>query len=173
MPWAASTPECAQDARAKKFAYTENRTHDKALDQSELIATDCLCSEISKLAIGSLHNVAKTRNSKDPLSKITEELRKRQLSGSPVHSLDIVGHGAPGGLALGGHWIGRKELIRHFQELTLWNIKTIFIWSRETLNQSPNRYLRRFWHCHRRHRLCNHRHHSSLCCWLFYCNRHC
>uniref|UniRef100_UPI001181AADF DUF4347 domain-containing protein n=1 Tax=Synechococcus sp. MW101C3 TaxID=210768 RepID=UPI001181AADF len=102
-----------------------------AVATKSLIVADGLCPRIGELLPSALHDLVALGHCHNPLRTISEELRHRRLKSQPVGTLHVVGHGRPGAIQIGGHWIDAASLMANADLLNQWQIGTIALWSCE------------------------------------------
>lgn len=93
-----------------------------------LTVADGLCPRIAELLPETRHALLALEREPRPLAAIGQELEQRRRSGAPVAVLQIVAHGQPGAVQLGGIWIERTHLIANADALAAWGLERIELW---------------------------------------------
>ncbi|MFO7629217.1 MAG: VCBS domain-containing protein [Prochlorococcaceae cyanobacterium] len=93
-----------------------------------LIVADGLCPRIAELLPEARHELLALQQHPNPLAAIGQELEQRRRGGAPVAVLQIVAHGRPGAVQLGGRWIDRSQLIANAGALGTWGVERIELW---------------------------------------------
>ena len=89
----------------------------------QLLVADTRDTAIAELLQGARAKTLTLDNATHPLVQITQA-----LGNSPLEVLHLVGHGRPGALQLGDHWINAATLISHCDSIWQWQVRNIAIW---------------------------------------------
>lgn len=92
---------------------------------SAVVVVDGRCPQIAELLDGALSPLVRLAEQGQPLAAIGRLLRAKP----GTRTLQLVAHGRPGAIQLGGRWITAAELVRHAAELASWEVARIELWS--------------------------------------------
>ena len=99
---------------------------------SVLLVADGRCPQIRQLLAKADATVLWLWGTNHPFDVISQELVRRRDHGQPVDALHWISHGSAGQLHVGDHTINSQSLIDRQQQLSLWNLEDLLLWSCST-----------------------------------------